>query len=267
MLKKYNNFINENRYSLLSDERYNKCLLSDITRMEIIDLFFKNVSENKDYNTETPSYSKLVDDWDGYDDQVYIENDLENNRFIFWEGWVKSCWGALYKKTEYKGLNKTESIEKIINDRFPRIGEEFGYVIEGYDYFKYKGYYIMSVSFIKKDKINERYLGSCVDVDNDESSMEIKDYFSDATELSYIIGNPDENDYGKTSEISKEKFFEYINIKNVPLNVFDGELRYFYVCGDTINDIKIEDASFFIIYNETEDIHYFFTKDLNKNNK
>ena len=114
--------------------------------------------------------------------------------------------------------------------------------------------------------INERYLGSCVDVDNDESSMEIKDYFSDATELSYIIGNPDENDYGKTSEINKEKFFEYINIKNVPMNVFDGELRYFYVCGDTINDIKIEDASFFIIYNETEDIHYFFTKDLNKNN-
>ena len=44
-------------------------------------------------------------------------------------------------------------------------------------------------------------------------------------------------------------------------------IKFRYNKSVEINDIKIEDASFFIIYNETEDIHYFFTKDLNKNNK
>jgi hypothetical protein len=117
--------------------------------MEIIDSFFKNVTKDSNYNSSEPNYKDLIDDWDGYDDQVYIQNDLKNNKFIFWEGWVSSCWEALYQKDEYDGLNKVECIEKIIKERFPRIGYEFGFNIESYDYFKFKNKYIMKIIFKK----------------------------------------------------------------------------------------------------------------------
>lgn len=149
MIKNYKHFINENRFNMLSDDKYKSCLLSDITRMELIDLFLKNVENDEFYNIENPSYHKLVDDWNGYDDQVYIQNELSNNKFIYWEGWVKECWKAAYNKIEYKGLTKEEVINSIINKRFPRIGEEFDYNIDSFEYFKYNGKYIMKIVFIK----------------------------------------------------------------------------------------------------------------------
>ena len=78
-----------------------------------------------------------------------IQNNLSDNEFIFWEGWVDECWKGLYLKPEYKGLTKTDSIEKVIRDRFPRIGQEFGFKIKEYDYFKHKGKFIMKVVFYK----------------------------------------------------------------------------------------------------------------------
>lgn len=46
-------------------------------------------------------------------------------------------------------MNKIEVIEKIIKDRFPRIASEFNFKIKKYSYFKYKGKYIMKVTFSK----------------------------------------------------------------------------------------------------------------------
>jgi len=139
-------FLNENR---LNNPKYKNCLTSDIFRMEIIENFFEKVKNDNTYNINEPDYFKLIDDWDGYDDQVYIQNKLNNNEFIFFEGWVRSCWDAVFLKPEYKNLSKQEVIESIIQKRFPRIGDEFGYEIVSYDYFLYKSKYIMKVVFKK----------------------------------------------------------------------------------------------------------------------
>lgn len=140
-------YLNENRFE--NKEQYKNCLMSDLVRMEIIDVFFKNVENNKNYNIDKPNYFKLIDNWDGYDDQVYIQNNLDNGEFIYWEGWVENCWNAAYLKPEYENLNKIEIIEKIIKDRFPTIGEEFDFNIKDYSYFKYKNNYIMKIVFTK----------------------------------------------------------------------------------------------------------------------
>lgn len=142
-------FLNENRFKKRDEEQYKNCLMSDLTRMELIDMFFNKVKDNPSYNTEKPNYFNLIDDWNGYDDQVYIQNNLSENEFIFWEGWIDECWKGLYLKPEYKDLNKIESINKVIKERFPRIGEEFGYKIKDFSYFKYKGKFIMKVVFSK----------------------------------------------------------------------------------------------------------------------
>lgn len=142
-------FLDESRFEKRDEEQYKSCLMSDLTRMELIEIFFNNVEDNPRYNTEEPNYFKLIDYWNGYDDKVYIQNNLSENEFIFWEGWVDECWKGLYLKPEYKGLDKIESINKVIKERFPRIGEEFGYKIRDFSYFKYKGKFIMKVVFFK----------------------------------------------------------------------------------------------------------------------
>lgn len=142
-------FLKENRFEKRDEEQYKGCSISDLLRMELIENFFNKVEVNPEYNIEDPNYFKLIDNWDGYDDQVYIQNNLSENEFIFWEGWVDSCWDSLYLKDEYKGLSKVESIEKIIKNRFPRIGDEFLFKIKEWNYFKYKGKFIMKIVFIK----------------------------------------------------------------------------------------------------------------------
>jgi len=140
-------FLNENRFEKRDDEQYKNCLMSDLTRMELIEMFFNNVESDPMYNIEEPNLFKLIDNWDGYDDQVYIQNKLNDNEFTFWEGWVDECWKGLYLKSEYKGLDKISSIEKVISERFPRIGQEFGFKIKEFNYFKHKGKFIMKVIF------------------------------------------------------------------------------------------------------------------------
>jgi len=138
----------ETRFQKMGEDRYKSCLMSDITRMEIIDNFFKQVNENPNYNTEEPDYDMLLDDWGGYDDQVYIQNKLDNNTIIFYEGWVNSCWSAVYNKPQYKGMSKKQVIKDIITNRFPRIGEEFNMDVIDYGYVN-DGGYIMYVVFKK----------------------------------------------------------------------------------------------------------------------
>ena len=130
----------ETRFQKMGEDRYKSCSMSDITRMEIIDDFFKKVENDPNYNTEEPDYDMLLDDWDGYDDQVYIQNKLDNNTIVFYEGWVDSCWSAAYNKPQQKGMGKKQIIKDIITNRFPRIGEEFNMIIKDYGYMNDDGY-------------------------------------------------------------------------------------------------------------------------------
>lgn len=149
LITTFKGFLNENRFQKRDEEQYKTCLMSDLIRMELIEMFLNKVKINPNYNTDEPNLFKLIDDWDGYDYQVYIQNKLSDNEFIFWEGWVDECWKGLYAKPEYRGLNKTDSIEKVIRDRFPRIGQEFGFKIKEYDYFIHDEEFIMKVVFYK----------------------------------------------------------------------------------------------------------------------
>lgn len=120
-----------------------------LIRMDIIDDFLKNVKTDPNHNKKEPNYFKLIDDQNGYDEQTYIQN-INDNEFILQEGQVDSCQSGLYSKPEYEGLSKSESIKKVVRDRFPRIAQEFGYVIKKLEAFKYKGKFIMKVYFMKK---------------------------------------------------------------------------------------------------------------------
>jgi len=145
-----------NRFNQLGDEKYENCLMSDLARMELIEWFFKKYNVDSNYNVEQPSFNKLIDDWDGYDDQVYVQNNLVNNEIVFWEGWANECWKAAYSKPEYKNLKKTDVIDKIINNRFPRVASEFGFAVKSGEYFKCNGKFIMKIIFVKLpvDKFN-----------------------------------------------------------------------------------------------------------------
>jgi hypothetical protein len=138
-----------NRFQLKDTPQSRGCLMSDLTRMELIDNFLQKLNDNPEYNTEEPDYEMLLDDWDGYDDQVYIQNLLSEDKIVFYEGWVDSCWNAVYQKPQYKGLNEKEVIKSIIENRFPRIAEEFNMEVKDYGYY-YDDGYIMYVILKKK---------------------------------------------------------------------------------------------------------------------
>ena len=127
-----------NIFEMEDDPEYSGCLVSDKIRMGLIKDFLEKVDEDSEYNTEKPDYDMLLDDWDGYDDQVYIQN--KGDSIIFWEGWVESCWDAAFKKEQYKGLEKSKVIDKIIKERFRKIAEKFGMKIIDYGYFDNDGY-------------------------------------------------------------------------------------------------------------------------------
>ena len=139
--------LKESRFEKMGEEQYKSCSMSDITRMEIIDNFFQKVKENPKFNTEEPDYDMLLDSWDGYEDQVYIQNKLFEDKIVFYEGWIESCWNAVYRKPQYRKMDEEEVIEDIINKRFPRIGEEFNMRISDYSYFNDGDGYIMYVEF------------------------------------------------------------------------------------------------------------------------
>jgi thymidylate synthase len=53
-----------NRFQLKDTPQYRGCLMSDLTRMELIDNFLQKLNDNPEYNTEEPDYEIHVDDPD-----------------------------------------------------------------------------------------------------------------------------------------------------------------------------------------------------------
>ena len=142
------------KYLKTFESQTNCKLASDIVRLEMIEEFLEIVKEEPEYNIEEPEYDSLLDTWDGYKWQTYIQNDLKNNKIIYWEGWVKECWDAVYNKPNYKGLSKTDVISKIVKERFPLIAKDLNMKIIDFDYWYEESWtdgvdngYIMKIIF------------------------------------------------------------------------------------------------------------------------
>ena len=105
------------------------------------------------------------------------------------------------------------------------------------------------INDFKKFIIKEnRYLGSCVEVGDDNSCNYINDIFSDATEMAYYVGDPDEGDFGQSDEITKEEFFKTVDVSIVKKKQYKGDVGFYY-----IPSLKI-----YYIYNFDNGIHYFY---------
>src|SRR5574343_1221582 len=92
------------------------------------------------------------------------------------------------------------------------------------------------------------YLGSCVDVGNSKKHNYINNIFSDATDMSYYVYDPNYNDMNNSMEISKDDFLKEIDINIIDKKVLKGDVKFCY-----IPSLKI-----FYIYNFDKDIYYFY---------
>ena len=105
------------------------------------------------------------------------------------------------------------------------------------------------LKLFRKYLINEsQFLGSCIEVGNRNSTNFINSIFSDATEMAYYVGDPDSGDFGQSEEISRNEFFENIDIAAVKRSQLKGEVGFYF-----IPNLKI-----FYIYNFDTGIHYFY---------
>ncbi len=101
----------------------------------------------------------------------------------------------------------------------------------------------------KKFIIKEsQYLGSCVEVGDNNSCNYINNIFSDATEMAYYVGDPDWDDFGQSEEITKEEFFKNVDVSIVKNKQYNGDVSFYY-----IPDLKI-----YYIYNFDNGIHYSY---------
>lgn len=98
--------------------------------------------------------------------------------------------------------------------------------------------------------VTEGYLGSCVEVGDDDNECFINNIFSDATQMAYYVGNPDEGDEGKSIEIFEDEFFENIKKESVHKKYLKGEVTFHY----------IPDLDVYFIYNSDQDVHYFYER-------
>lgn len=96
---------------------------SDALRCDMILNFIEACKKYSNYNEGTPEYDMLMDVYEGYENQTYIQS-IPNKQFILYEGWSSLCWDALYSKDEYKGLTHIECLNKFFVERIPVIAKE-----------------------------------------------------------------------------------------------------------------------------------------------
>jgi hypothetical protein len=95
-----------------------------------------------------------------------------------------------------------------------------------------------------------RYLGSCVEVGDDNSHNIINGIFSDATEMAYYVGDPDDDDYGQSEKLTEEEFFGSNGVGKVDSTILDGDVGFFH----------IPRLDIYYIYNYGTGIHHFYGK-------
>ena len=66
------------------------------------------------------------------DDLVIVRK--EGEKYTYSEQWIESCWKALFVKTEYKGLNRADAIEKFVGERFSIVADINNLKIDNWDY-------------------------------------------------------------------------------------------------------------------------------------
>lgn len=108
---------------------------------------------------------------------------------------------------------------------------------------------------ILAEALPSKYIGSCVDVGG--NSAEVCNYFPNASVMATYVGNPDENDWGKSKELSKNEFYTFVNTSKVPSKATQGKHTFHYI--DT-GGYSPKEAAIFFIYNWDQDIHYFFKR-------
>lgn len=101
--------------------------------------------------------------------------------------------------------------------------------------------------FVNESLNEASYLGSCVEVGDEDVGNLINDIFSDATEMAYYIGDPDEGDIGQSKEINKIKFFKNIPSSLVNSRILRGDVQFYY----------IPDLEIYYIYAD-DGIHHFY---------
>jgi hypothetical protein len=120
-----------------------------------------------------------------------------------------------------------------------------------------KPHKVIKLSDILKEiqSLPSKYIGSCVDIGG--TDKEVCKYFPNATILATYVGNPDEDDWGLSKPIFKEEFYKYISSTIVPKETLKGKHSFHYI--DT-GGYGPQEAAIFFIYNEDQDIHYFFKR-------
>ena len=127
----------------------------------------------------------------------------------------------------------------------------------------------LNESQINEDILNEdilkegKYIGSCVDIGGN-SRKEVSKYFPDATTMAMYVGNPDEDDWGKSKELPPAEWLKYIDRVTVPTKAMKGSVSYHYIAYSSIGEeMSPEESAIFFIYNIDQDIHYFFKRESN----
>lgn len=109
--------------------------------------------------------SSLNEDlWD--DEEIYNIDDLYQTEWLskalnkkdyidYYELFVSECWESLFKKQEYKNLNKKEAVEKLVKERFSKIAELLNLSIKSWSFFNN----ILNIKFkklLRENLLNEK---------------------------------------------------------------------------------------------------------------
>lgn len=133
--------------------------LSDGIRLDMINDTIKEWESDEEYKEECreePEFDLLLDPYDGYESQSYIQY-INDNELCFWEGWSDLCWNGAYSKDMYKSMTKEEILEHIKNVRFPFIARELNMDIISFQYWMEESWtegvdsgYIMKICLKRK---------------------------------------------------------------------------------------------------------------------
>ena len=169
-----------------------------------------------------------------------------NSSDHFVEGVIDEIRWFLLDVEELQGIERADIVYYIIDYKYDELTEYFNErcIVLQNDNLQESIRRILREEILKE----AQYLGSCVEVGDEDSNNFINRIFSDATEMAYYVGNPDEEDLGKSEKISKKEFFSKIDKETIKKKVLRGEVEYFY----------IPDLDIYFIYNVNKDIHYFY---------